>query len=409
MPWHMIRGAAIIRRPEGRIRARIRPPSSKSVANRALVLAHLAGDPTCVERPGDAADTRILRDLLLQRPQHMHCGDGGTTFRFLLAWACVQPGEERMLTGSRRLLERPHGPLVQALRSLGAGISEHADGMLVRGSNMRGGSIQLHSPESSQYISALLLVASRFTEGLELHWTGTQLSRPYVDMTIRLCRRFGASIREEGNVIYAGPSTLNPAPIAVPVDWSAAAFWYQVAALAPGSEIFLEGLHADGLQGDESVIPLMHRLVESTPDKDGMILRCVPGTNGPFTAELIRTPDLFQPLAFTMAALGRKSEFTGLHNLPLKETDRLQAVADAMHALGCTVRRTAGSFRSQGPITDRNPAHFDPRGDHRMAMSLAPLALVCEEITVLDPEVVSKSYPGFWDDLRAAGFHVLRA
>jgi 3-phosphoshikimate 1-carboxyvinyltransferase len=408
MPWPMTRGAAIIRRPEGRIRARIRPPSSKSVANRALLLAHLAGDPSCVERPGDAEDTRILRELLLQRPQRMHGGDGGTTFRFLLAWACVQPGEERMLTGNPRLLERPHGPLVRALRTLGADITERSDGLLVRGGRMRGGAVQLHSPESSQYISALLLIASCFSDGMVLHWTGTHLSRPYVDMTLRLCRRFGASIREEGDVIRVEPAPLKAARIVVPGDWSAAAFWYQVAALSPGSEIFLEGLQADGLQGDEAVAQLMDGFVQSTPMEDGLVLRQVPGANGPFTADLIRTPDLFQPLAFTLAALGQKAEFTGLHNLPLKETDRLQAVADALQALGCTVGRAAGSIQLQGPITRRNPAPFDPRGDHRMAMSLAPLALVCDAISVLDPEVVGKSYPGFWDDLQLAGFSIRR-
>lgn len=397
---------ANIRRPEGPVRVRITPPPSKSVANRTLVLAALAGNLAAVERPGNAEDTRILRQLLLEQPHHMNCGDGGTTFRFLLAWACVQEGGEHLLTGSPRLLHRPHGPLVEALRGLGADIGEQPGGLLVRGRRMRGGIVQLHSPESSQYISALLLIASRFTHGLELRWTGTRLSRPYVDMTVRLCQRFGASIQEEGDVIRVEPMPLKAVPTAVPGDWSAAAFWYQVAALSPGSEILLEELKADGLQGDEAVAFWMKDVVQSTPTKDGMLLRHIPGMNGPFTADLICTPDLFQPLAFSMAALGRTAEFTGLHNLPLKETDRPKAVAEALHALGCTALHTAGSFQLQGPITERIPAAFDPQGDHRMAMGLAPLALVCDQISILHPGVVGKSYPGFWNDLRAAGFNV---
>lgn len=397
-----------IQRPERPLSCTIALPPGKSVANRALVLAALAGDLDRIKHFGQADDTRILHRLLRGRPSEMHCGEGGTTFRFLLAWACVQAGEEHLITGNQRLLQRPHAALVRALRQLGAEIAEKANGFRVRGKQMRGGAVTLDSPQSSQFISALLLIASGFTEGMRLQWTGTQLSRPYVDMTVRLCQRFGASIREEGNVLHVAPRPLKGVPIQVPGDWSAAAFWYQVAGLSTGSEIILKGMEADGLQGDEAVAQLLEGVVESMPTSQGMRLRGMPGSDGPFTADLVRTPDLFQPLAFTMAGLGRTATFIGLHNLPLKETDRLQAVAKALSALGCPANYAAGSFHLKGPITVPAPPPFNPQGDHRMAMGLAPLALVCDAVTILHPEVVTKSYPGFWEDLGKAGFIVRR-
>lgn len=396
-----------IRRPEGPIDADIRPPASKSVANRALVLASLAGDPELVAGVGSADDTRILQDLLAGRPAIMHCGDGGTTFRFLLAWACVQEGGEYLITGNPRLLQRPHAPLVQALRELGADITREESGYRVRGRAMEGGSATLHSPESSQYISALLLVAARFKQGLRLAWTGTRLSAPYVQMTITVCRSFGIPIRADGSVIEVGHALPKLVPFAVPGDWSGASFWYQVAALSAQARIGLNGLVRDGLQGDQAVADLLGGLVRTEATGDGVVLTATgSGANQLFGADLTDTPDLFQPLAFLMAALGREARFTGLHNLPLKETDRLQAVADALKALGCRAHYADGSFQLQGPVRVQSPPPFDPQGDHRMAMSLVPMALVCDEVTIRHPDVVNKSYPGFWNDLGRAGFRL---
>jgi 3-phosphoshikimate 1-carboxyvinyltransferase len=394
--------------PDGPLRARIDLPRAKSVANRALVLADLAGDRACVHGPGNADDTRILLQLLRERGDRMHCGDGGTTLRFLLAWACVQAGEERLITGNPRLMQRPHAPLVEALCTLGADITAHGDGFRVRGRDLRGGSITLHSPASSQFISALLLVAPRFAEGLHLHWTGLRLSEPYVRMTVKLLQYFGAEARMEGEVVHVAPGPLKDAPFHVPGDWSAAAFWHELVALAPGSSVLLEDLEQDGLQGDEATCTLFADLVIGRPTPDGRLLEHSAGSSGPFHANLINTPDLFQPLAFTMAALGRKAGFTGLHNLSLKETDRLHAVADALAAMDCTARYADGNFLLSGPITADPLPPFDPQGDHRMAMALAPLALVRGAVTILHPEVVGKSYPGFWDDLARAGFKLER-
>lgn len=396
-----------IRRPDGPPRGTIALPPSKSVANRALILAALAGDLHCVKHFGDADDTRILHQLLRDRPMEMHCSDGGTTFRFLLAWACVQEGEEHLITGNPRLLERPHTPLVHALRELGADITKVEHGFLVRGTRMTGGKVTLDSPESSQFISALLLVAPCFTDGLELQWTGLRLSGPYVRMTLEMLRVFGAHAVEDDIAITVESGSLSPTEMRVPADWSAAAFWFAVAALATGTDLHFMNMAGPSFQGDEEVITLFLPYTHCTLVDDELILHgrtC--DRNDSYHADLTDTPDLFQPLVFAMAGLGRKAAFTGLHNLPLKETDRLRAVAEALRTLGCSAEYGGGTFKLQSGITNLHPPPFDPQGDHRMAMALAPLALVCDEITILHPEVVNKSYPGFWEEMKKAGFSV---
>ncbi len=397
--------AVTIRRPERPIDACITLPRSKSLANRALILADLAGDLSLVINPGEAEDTRTLLALLKERPRVMHCGDGGTTFRFLLAWACVQENKEHLLTGSARLMERPHAPLIEALIALGADITQTETGFRVRGKRVRGGAITLDSPVSSQFISALLLVAPLFEEGLRLHWSGRKLSGPYVEMTVAMLQHFGVDASLDEDVIHVPASPLKPASFDVPADWSAAAFWFEVAALAPDTKLYFNGNFNSGMQGDDAVISLLLPYTHCAISDEELILHGRSTDDlEPYHADLVDTPDLFQPLAFAMAGLGRKAEFTGLHNLPLKETDRLRAVAEALRILGSSAAYDGGSFKLEGGITNLRPQPFDPQGDHRMAMSIAPLALVCEQITILHPEVVAKSYPGFWEDLRSAGF-----
>lgn len=396
-----------IRRPEHPLRATIALPPSKSVANRALILASLAGDLSCVKHFGKAEDTVILHDRLKVRPTEMHCGDGGTTLRFLLAWACVQENVEHFISGNPRLLQRPHAPLVNALRELGADITQEADGFRVSGKRMKGGKITLDSPESSQFISALLLVAPCFSEGLAVRWTGLRLSGPYVRMTLELLQQFGARASEDGDKIHVEPGALRPAKMHVPADWSAAAFWYETLTLASGASITLPDLDRAGIQGDERIATLLDLFTETELLPEGIGIRNKPTTGTDhFIADLKDTPDLFQPLAFAMAGLGRSAVFTGLYNLQLKETARLSAVAAALKTLGCQAEFNEDTFRLSGPVSNMDPSPFDPQGDHRMAMALAPLALVCNAVTILHPEVVNKSYPGFWEEMKRAGFSV---
>lgn len=396
--------------PERPIRAKVRLPRSKSVANRALVAAALAGDLAVVLEPGDADDTRLLQAMLRDRPAVMHCGLGGSTLRFALAWAAVQEGEERLVTGDKALLDRPHSPLVKALIALGAEVNGLANGFHVQGRRLRGGTVTFDAPASSQYLSALMLVAPLMEEGLEIRWQGTQLSRPYVAMTAQVMRHFGATVEVGPERITVAPGRYTANAFAVPRDWSAAAFWFQLVALARDAEVLLEGLTDDGLQGDAAAVQLWHELVATAITPQGVLVRTRRSRDLPDAqADLTATPDLFQPLALTHAGLGTAVTLTGLHNLHLKESDRLAAVEAVLQVLDRQAHRTGpDGLRIERSVKLRRPGDhvFDPQGDHRMAMALAPLALVAGPLRIQDPDVVRKSYPGFWDDLRAAGFRV---
>ena len=403
-----------ITRPEGPVRATIALPRSKSISNRALIMASLCGDLGLVSQLSDGDDTRSMYDLLRTNPRVMDCGAGGTTFRFMLAWASVREGEEHVLTGSTRLLERPHDDLVNALRALGADIERvppfgsSSGGYRVHGRALKGGEVHFDSPISSQYLSALLLIAPRMTEGLTLRWTGTRLSEPFVHMTMKMLSHCGVFPRLELDGVRVDPGPYIPAAIVVPPDWSSAAFWYQIVALSPHAEVLLEGLTDDTMQGDREAQHLWSPWVRTTFNEKGTLLSN--GGNGTAWEDVPRNlkqvPDLFQPLAFTLAALGQPAVLTGLDNLRVKETDRLHAVAHAIKQLGGVAAFADGAFAVQQAITQRSPATFDPDIDHRMALALAPLALVLGSITITDPSVVNKSYPTFWEDLRQAGFAI---
>jgi 3-phosphoshikimate 1-carboxyvinyltransferase len=398
-----------IRRPEQAIRATVRLPRSKSISNRALICASLAGDLSCVRDLSDADDTRILLQLLKERPRTMHCGLGGTTFRFLLAWAAIQEDQEHVITGEPRLLERPHDDLVNALRTLGADIEKSAEGYRVRGRQLQGGSLTIDSPISSQYISALMMIAPLTTEGLRIEWKGTRTSVPYVEMTAEVMRRFGAEVRTEGTMIAASGS-YRSSSFTVPPDWSAAAFWYEVVGLSEGADVGLPGLGPGQLQGDAVVEEHTAWCVLPERTVVGTRLRSQEkGMSAQSPLDLSDTPDLFPPLAALIAGRGSSVRFIGLETLAHKESDRMEVMSTALERLGCTVSRASGSASIKGNTIRDAPTAFDPHGDHRLAMALAPLALVCERITILDPDVVNKSYPGYWRDLAAAGFRLERS
>lgn len=402
--------AVRITRPDGPLRADILLPRSKSVSNRALIMASLIGDIDLVKHPSDGDDTRVLHELLRERPRVMDCGAGGTTFRFLLAWASVQAGEEHVITGIPRLLDRPHGDLVEALRTLGARIEKVPEGFKVTGSRMKGGEVHFDSPISSQYLSALLLIAPCLEEGLTLRWTGTRLSEPFVSMTLMMLAHFGVFPRLEMDGVHVAPGMYDHVEYTVPPDWSSAAFWFEQVALDPGADVLLQGLFPETLQGDREAIRLWEPWVLADEEEQGLRLthRSSPLPWPAHTIDLKHVPDLFQPLAFTAAARGVSAAFSGLDNLVVKETDRLKAVASALHRMGGSATHVGGSFALSGPITRKESIHFDPDIDHRMALSTAPLALVLPEVTIGDPRVVEKSYPGYWADLERVGYTILR-
>ncbi|MFZ1688704.1 MAG: hypothetical protein WAU70_14845 [Flavobacteriales bacterium] len=426
-----------VRRPSGSINARIELPRSKSVAARAAIISSMAlpagprrigvTGPMLLHNYPTSDDSTILLRLLQERPREMHCGMGGTTFRFLLAWAAVQDGEEHLITGAPRLLERPHDALVSALRSLGADIEPVPEGYRVRGRRLQGGEVTLDAPVSSQFVSALMMIGPMMEDGLVIHWRGRKLSEPYALMTALVMRHFNAhfTIRFGADqIIETEHGGYVSEPFTVPTDWSAASFFYQVVALSTGAVVTFPLLVFEGYQGDEDIAKLFVDQVETAPWSETDATMRINGTR--ITRRTLRrvreegapcdlgaTPDLFPVVAITHAALGREAHFTGLDNLHLKESDRLAAVVDVLHVLGIPHTAGPGSLElvsSEQLVADlsHRAFTFDPHDDHRMAMALAPLALVCESITLLDPDVVNKSYPGFWDDLAKAGFRLER-
>ncbi|HQV75937.1 MAG TPA: hypothetical protein PLE78_10635 [Flavobacteriales bacterium] len=397
-----------IRRPVGPLKTTVELPSSKSVSNRALMMASLIGDLSLVKNLSDGDDTRVMHQLLRDKPHTMDCGAGGTTLRFLLAWAAVQEGEEHVITGIPRLMERPHDDLVQALCTLGADITRVPEGFRVRGKRMKGGHVHFDSPISSQYLSAILLISPRLENGLDLRWTGTRLSEPFVGMTLKMLSHFGIFPRLEMDGVRVNPGAYQPVEYVVPPDWSSAAFWFEQVALDAGAEVFLPGLDSETLQGDREAIRLWAPWVHAEFETNGLRLshRKDPDLWPSDPVVLKHVPDLFQPLAFTLAGRSASATLSGLDNLVVKETDRLKAVSEVLTTLGCTTSYKGGTFSMAGAITNTTPLPFDPNIDHRMALSIAPLALVLPEVTIHDPGVVDKSYPRYWNDLRKAGYSV---
>jgi 3-phosphoshikimate 1-carboxyvinyltransferase len=335
--------------------------------------------------------------------------------RFLTAYLSGRQGQW-MLTGTERMKNRPIRILVDALRTLGAEI-EYAekDGyppLRIEGRRLQGGEVWLDGGVSSQYISALLMTAPLMRDGLKLHLTGNPISKPYLRLTVRLMRRFGATVLEDGQTYAVAPQRYAPVPFTVEADWSAASYWYEIAALSEEqAEIELNGLSADSLQGDATIVPLFEHLgVETVYTPQGVVLRRRQQTQPrEMVCDFTDIPDMAQTFAVTCAARGIPFSFSGLQSLKIKETDRLTALCAELRKFGYRPEERNGSILTwDGNCgeAERAPvvATYE---DHRMAMAFAPMAMCfASGIRMDDIEVVSKSYPGFWDDLRKAGFHV---
>ena len=407
--------------PGGPLRGTAQLPASKSEANRALILRALAGGGT-LGNLSDANDTQLMQRLLAEVPHaaELSAEDAGTVMRFLTAYLCVT-GWRGRLTGTARMQERPIAVLVEALRQAGGQIDYQtkegypplAFGGFHAATSAEPTALAVRGDISSQYISALLMVGPRLPGGLRLTLTGHVGSRPYIDMTLALMRRFGARFTAEGNVLTVLPTPYQPTDYVVESDWSAASYWYALVALgAAGSEITLPGLRHASLQGDQAIAELMRLFgVETTFLPEAVHLRQVPLEPQAAAPSLDFTdcPDLAQTVAVVAAALNRPVELTGLDSLRIKETDRIAALQTELGKFGGGLRDLgAGRFRAES-------AGFAVRGqvvatyhDHRMAMAFAPLALR-GPLAIEAPAVVRKSYPQFWQELAKAGFAVSEA
>ncbi|MCX6271847.1 MAG: 3-phosphoshikimate 1-carboxyvinyltransferase [Bacteroidetes bacterium] len=402
------------------VKANIRLPGSKSIANRLLLIRELAPTPFAITGLPDCEDTRIMESLLLLIRDsvpgdgsgiRLDCGHAGTVFRFLTAYLSNIPGQW-MLTGTDRMKQRPVGALTDALRNLGADITytgmEGFPPLLIRGKRLTGNETTLSAGISSQYISALLMLGPTLGSGLHLHLTGEQVSQPYVDMTIGLMKQQGIQIDGTGDNYLINNQAYTTMPQEVEADWSAAAFWYEIASMVEEADILLVGLREASFQGDSQLALFYQWLgVETIYEEDGVRLKHKPFPTEFPEFDLRHHPDLMPAMAVSMAVNQQQGVLKGLRNLRIKESDRISSVTDGLINCGFEVTIESDSLviNNKRNEEDKLPV-VDPMEDHRIAMAFAPIAIKKGEIFIKNPSVVTKSYPRFWNDLLSAGFEI---
>ncbi|PST83719.1 3-phosphoshikimate 1-carboxyvinyltransferase [Pedobacter yulinensis] len=401
------------------IQARIALTGSKSECNRALVISALSNGAVKVENQSNAADTVTLGGILTSLAagdntgrRLVDVGPAGTAMRFLTAYLAVLPGKYH-LTGTERMKQRPIGVLVDALRSIGANINYAGEpGFppldIDGGFAQTAARVEIAGDISSQYLSALLMVAPQLPQGLELQIKGELTSRPYVQMTLDMLAEAGIRHEWNGNRIVIRPQTFSASNLTVEPDWSAASYWYSIAALAAGAALELPALRAQSLQGDSRIRQIMQDFgVSTTQIEKGISLSKGPQNFPATVLDLKDCPDLAQTIVVCAAAMGKNLSFTGLETLKIKETDRIAALQNELAQLGVTLTEDNKVY-----TLNCDNLHFPDRifirtyEDHRMAMAFAPLALLVREVEIEEANVVAKSYPDFWAHLEQAGFNV---
>lgn len=387
---------------------------SKSETNRLLLLQALFPNIQ-LENTSNSDDSEVMTKALNSFDEVLDIHHAGTAMRFLTAYFSIQEGREVVLTGSQRMQERPIKILVDALRQLGAEITyEKNDGyppIRIKGKKITQNQVTLQANVSSQYISALLLIASKLENGIELTLEGEITSIPYIQMTLALLNEIGIKTQFEGNIIKVEPSSqpiAHSPKLTVESDWSSASYHYSVAALSPvGTKITLSSYKANSLQGDSELVNIYkHFGVETTFDNNQIHLKkTVNREPSTVNFDLTKTPDIAQTIAVTCFGLGIGCHLTGLHTLKIKETDRLEALRVELSKLGSDISVTDTDLTLQPRTQIHSNIAIDTYNDHRMAMAFAPLALLVP-VVINHAEVVSKSYPDFWNDWKQLGFEL---
>lgn len=394
-----------------KIHTTIQLPSSKSISNRALIINALGHGTHQPENLSDCDDTRVMVRALNDDKETIDIMAAGTAMRFLTAYLSVTPGT-RIITGTQRMQQRPIQVLVNALRELGADIEYVAnDGfppLRITGRKFEKDTISLPGNVSSQYISALLMIAPVLTNGLTIRLTGDIISRPYINLTLQLMNDFGVCAEwTDGHQLKVEPQVYHSIPFYVESDCSAASYWYQIVALSKEAEVTLPGLFKESYQGDSQVAGIFRSLgVETIYEDQTVTLKKSGNAIERLDYDFINQPDLAQTFVVTCALLNIPFRFSGLQSLKIKETDRMAALITEMRKLGYILRETDGavlSWEGERCSAEEHPA-IDTYEDHRMAMAFAPACLTLPEILINNPQVVSKSYPHYWEDLRQAGF-----
>lgn len=398
-------------------------PASKSISNRALIIHALSGGKILPENLSNCDDTEVIVAALKDNPYEINIKAAGTAMRFMTAYLAVNEGKEHVLTGTERMKHRPIGILVDALRFLGADIEyigeEGFPPLRIHGKRLDGGLLEVPGNISSQYISALLMIGPTLNNGLKLRLTGDIISRPYIDLTQWTMREFGADAEwSDYDTIEVRPQPYKEHPYYIENDWSGASYWYEIVALSkdPEATVQLEGLMDGSKQGDSSLRYIFSLLGVKTTfqtKKQGIPTtvtiqrtgRCVPRLEYDF----INAPDLTQTFVVTCALLNIPFHFRGLSTLKIKETDRIEALKKEMRKLGYVIKdANDNELIWEGERCEPDlESGIDTYEDHRMALAFAPAACRIDKLRINNPQVVTKSYPNYWNDLKSSQFDIL--
>jgi 3-phosphoshikimate 1-carboxyvinyltransferase len=382
---------------------------SKSETNRVLLLKALYSNLELLN-DSNAHDVAMMKQGLSKTSGTVDIHHAGTAMRFLTAYFATLEGSDVLLTGSARMKQRPIKILVDALRALGAEVTyaenEGFPPLQIKGKALEGGNLRMRADVSSQYLSSLCLVAPKFQKGLSLTFEGALTSIPYLKMTLKLLESIGISseLNQEGVRVFS-KKAIDDQALAVESDWSAASYYYSIVALSPaGTSMQLSVLKNDSLQGDRVLADLYADFgVETRFDSNTVHLHKSGNAKDAVAYDLRDAPDIAQTIAVTAAGLGMHCMMTGLHTLPIKETDRLAAMKAELEKCGVKVTITDESLEVHARKQALVSATISTYNDHRMAMAFAPMAL-CVPLIIEDPMVVEKSYPDFWKDLESLGF-----
>ncbi len=397
------------------ITGKINLPASKSISNRVLIINALSYNPYPVLNLSDSDDTQILHNVLFSNNSEFDIGHAGTAMRFLTAFLSKIAGEWT-ITGSERMKQRPIGILVDALNELGAKIeyleNEGFPPLKIFGSHLKGKTLELDGSVSSQYISALLMIAPAIEKGLTLVLKGEVTSRSYIELTLKLMQYFGIQYKWSENTITVPEQKYLPLEYTVEADWSGASYWYQMAAMAEECEIFLGNLKLESLQGDAKIAEWFEQFgVKSEQHSKGVLItrkdRKLPEK---LNLDFIENPDVAQTFACLCVAEKIPFHFTGLKTLKIKETDRIAALQNELAKFGALLTEpTHGELEwngESGKLKREIIPSINTYHDHRMALAFTPMAVAGYKFKIEDPAVVSKSYPDFWEDLIKVGFEI---
>ena len=393
-------------------------PASKSICNRVLTIVALSDGVGDVYNVSDCDDTNAIINAITMHKKgekYINIGAAGTAMRFMTAMLALRTKATVTIDGSARMRKRPIKELVDVLCQLGAkieyaGESDSCPPLLIHQAPMRGGTVSINGSISSQYISALMMIAPGLSDGLTINITGGLVSRPYVEMTAAIMRDFGAQVLCTDNQITIKQGDYQSRTYSVENDWSAASYWYEIRSLIPDVNLRLASLHKNSTQGDSKVAEIFKLFgVETEYTSDGVLLTYNPKSVAErIDIDLQNQPDLAQTIVVTACLKGIPFRISGLSTLRIKETDRISALISQLAKLGYTVRETEDATLESDSVRrscDKAPA-IETFDDHRMAMAFAPASIIVPGITIEDAEVVSKSYPKYWEHLKLIGFNL---